>query len=159
MGYATFVASADYTSKMAGAALAIKLYDESNIGAPIIGGATGLNESDDFESIPIEEAGNDGVDEIVQGRHTCAGTIQAFWSPQRNDALPTRQTFIGKKFTIVVEIAPGRPGAGSIVDVFTGAVLNRRASAFGARGARTIDIAYMAERHYNGTEWAEKAAA
>lgn len=154
MSYADFVALEDYASKHAGAALSILLYDESNPGAPIISGATGINYTDDFETIPIEESGNDGVDEIVQGRHTINFTLQSFWTPERNDALPTRQSFLGKKYTIMEVIAEGRPGAGTPVDVITGCVLSRNGGAHGARGAKTSDLAFSGERRYNGTEWA-----
>lgn len=159
MPYADFASTPDYRSKHSGSAIAIEIYDEDNPSSPLIGAATGINATDDFETIPIEEAGNDGVDEIVQGRHTISFTVQAFWSPQRNDALPTRQSFIGRKWTVIEKIAPGRPGAGEIVNVYTGAVNQRVGQAHGARGAKTVDLAFAAERRYNGQEWAAKSAA
>jgi hypothetical protein len=154
MSYADFVATDDYRSKHAGSALAILIFNEDSPGPPLISAATGINSTDDFETVPIEEAGNDGVDEIVQGRHTVSFTVQAFWTPERNDTLPTRQDFIGRKWTVMVVIAPGRPGAGNVVDVWTGCVLSRVGGAHGARGAKTTDLAFSAERRYSGQEWA-----
>ena len=158
MPYAEFAATEEYTSKIAGSAIGIRIYNDREPGAPIIGLATGINATDDFETIPIEEAGNDGVDEIVQGRHSGSATVQSFWTPQRNDALPSRQTFIGKSYTIQEVIAEGRPGAGEIVNVYTGCKLSRNGQAHGARGAKTIDLAFSYERRYTGVEWAAKAA-
>jgi hypothetical protein len=154
MAYADLVALDDYRSKFAGASLAILIFNEDEPGAPLIAAATGINSTDDFETIPIEEAGNDGVDEIVQGRHTVSFTVQSFWTPERNDALPTRQNFIGRKWTVMEVIAPGRAGEGTPTDVWTGCVLSRVGGAHGARGAKTSDLAFSGERRYNGQEWA-----
>jgi len=159
MPYAEFQATADYASKHAGAALRILIFNEKDPGAPIIGAATGINGTDDYEAIPIEEAGNDGVDEIIQGRHTVSLTVQGFWTPEWNDRLPTRQDFIGKKWTVMEVIAEDRPGAGEIVDVWTGCVMSRNGLAHGARGAKTFDLAFQAITRYNGKEWAALAAA
>lgn len=159
MAYDEFQNDPGYASKHAGAALEIQIYDENNPGQPLIGAATGINISDDLEVIPIEEAGNEGIDEQVQGRHSLNFTIQAFWSPERNDKLPTRLDFIGKKYTIFVKIArkkegvTERAGAGETTDVITGCVFSRIGSAFGARGSRTFDIAGSAEFRYTGAQW------
>lgn len=157
MAYADLVADAAYTSKVAGSALQILIFDEATPGAPIIGSATGINHTDDFETVPIEEAGNDGVDEIVQGRHTINFTVQGFWTPERNDALPTRQNFIGRKWTVMQMIAADRPGAGEVVEAITGCVLSRLGGSHGARGVKTFDLAFAGERRYNGIQWSEKA--
>jgi len=81
-------------------------------------------------------------------------TVQAFWTPERNDILPTRQTFIGRKYTIMEKVAPGRTGEGAIVNVYIGCACSRVGQAHGARGAKTVDMAFTYERRYNGTEWA-----
>ena len=157
MAYADFVPLADFRSAHAGASIGIAIFDEDSPGAPLIGNVTGINSTDDFESIPIEEAGNEGVKEIAQGRHTISMTIQAFWTPERNDALPTRLNFIGRKYTIQEFIAPGRPGAGEVVNTYLGCVLSRNGQAHGARGAKTIDLAFQAEQRLNGQQWADVA--
>ncbi len=154
MAYADFVASDEYPSKPSGAEVAVLLYDESNVSDPIISGTTGISSNDDFESIPIEEAGNEGVDEIAQGRHTNSVTIQGFWSAERNDQLPTRQSFIGKKYVVMEVIADDRANAGTVLNVYTGCVCNRYAQNHGARGAKTLDLGFLSERRYSGQEWA-----
>lgn len=154
MSYSDFIDSESYLSKVSGSHIAVLLFKEDNPSDPVIGGATGINHTDDFETIPIEEAGNDGVDEIVQGRHTGSCTIQAFWAARRNDRLPTRQAFIGNVWLIIEVIAPGRPGAGNVVNAYTGCVNSRVGGAHGARGAKTTDLAFTYERRYNGKEWA-----
>lgn len=159
MAYADLVASDEYQSKYAGAAIEVVIVDIANPGSPIIGATAGINPADDFETVPIEEAGNDGVDEIVQGRHSGAMTIPAFFSPQYNDSLPTRQDFIGKTYTIYQRIAPGRPQAGAILNVWTGAKLQRYGIAQAARGALTVDLSFAFERRYKGEEWAVLAGA
>jgi hypothetical protein len=155
--YSDFQKEAAYTSKQSGSGLEVVLFDETNPSAIIVGAVTNYNFTDDFEVIPIEEAGNEGVDEIVQGRHSGNGTIQNFFSPNWNDGLLTRQSFIGRGFTIHVRIAPERPGAGCVVDAFTGVKISRVGASHGARGARTMDLAFSYERRYNGAEWASLA--
>ncbi len=155
MGYQDFVESQDYDSRVSGAHIAVLVYDETNLAKPVIGGTTGINGGDDFEGIPIEEAGNEGVDEIVQGRHTGQASMQAFWSAMRNDGLPTRQNFIGRKFVILEVIAEGRPGAGNVVNAYTGVNITHLGHAHGARGPKTVDMTYMYETRYSGKEWAD----
>lgn len=155
MPYADLVASDEYQSKYAGAALDIVIALATDPGNPIIGGTSGINVAEDFEMVPIEEAGNDGVDEYAIGRHTLSGTIPLFWSPEYNDNLLTRQNFVLKgEFIIFRRIAPGRPQEGENVDVFVGVVFNQQGSQQAARGALTMNLAFMAERRYSGEEWA-----
>lgn len=152
--YTTFMASDEYATKISGSgvlAVIINALDPSDV---IIGAVTGVNISEDFEIIPIEEGGNDGVDEIVQGRHTINVTLQAFWTPKWNDTMPTRQTFIGKEYVILEKVAPGRPQEGNVLNAVTGCKISRVGQAHGARGAKTFDIAFGAERRYSGSEWA-----
>ena len=80
MSYSDFVASEEYASKQSGSALHVLIIDEDDPTQTVIGATTGINATDDFETIPIEEAGEDGVDEIVQGRHSGNLTIPAFWT-------------------------------------------------------------------------------
>lgn len=156
MPYADFVADAAYDSRVSGAHVGVMIYEEGNLGTPIIGGSSGINTRDDFEAIAIEEAGNEGVDEIVQGRHSLTFTIQGFWSAKRNDKLPTRQSFIGKRYLVLEVIAEDRPGAGEIVNAYTGCVCSGLGQAHGARGPKTIDMTFTAERRYSGQEYADK---
>lgn len=152
--YTTFANSDAYASKHSGSGLEVVIINANDPADVIIGATTGINFSDDFELVPIEEAGNDGVDEIVQGRNTINLTVQAFWTPDWGDSLPTRQNFIGREFVIIERIATGRPGAGNVTNAVVGAKISRVGQANGARGAKTVDLAFSAERRYNGNEWA-----
>ena len=156
MTYAEFQGADSYVEKKSGAHIAIVMFDESTPTEPIIGAATGINSTDDFETLPVEEAGEDGANEIVQGRHSVNLTINAFWTPQRNDKLPTRQNFINREWTVMEVIAPKRIGAGTPVNVFTGCKLSRNGTSHGARGLKTIDLALQAITRYSGKEWADK---
>lgn len=155
--YASFVASTEYTSKQSGSALHVLILDETDPSQTVIGATTGINATDDFETIPVEEAGEDGVDEIVQGRHSGNLTIPAFWTGQWNDTLPTRENFIGKSYTIMEMFGEDRPNASVVVNVFTGCRLSRVGASNGARGAKTFDLAFAFERRYNGQQWADKS--
>ncbi len=152
--YSDLVADPAYRSKYAGAALEVVIANEDSPSELIIGATTGQNLSEDYETIPIEEVGNDGVDEQAQGRHSGTLSIPAFWTPEWNDTLPTRQTFVGKSYFIYVRIAPGRPQAGTVVNAYIGCRLSRIGMSFGARGAQTLDLAFAFTRRYNGAEWA-----
>ena len=154
MAYADFVADDEYQSKQSGSALHVLIIDEDDPTSTVIGATTGINATDDFETIPVEEAGEDGVDEIVQGRHSGNLTVPAFWTAQWNDTLPTRQNFIGKSYTIIERFGEDRPNAGTVVNAYTGCKLSRVGASNGARGAKTLDLAFAYERRYNGQQWA-----
>lgn len=154
MTYADLQALADYRTKYTGAKVAITLYNAENPSEIIIGATTGLNISEDFEAVPIEEAGNDGVDEHAQGRHTGSCTVPAFYTPEWQDQLPTRQSFKGKSYVVMARVAPGWPGEGTVLDVLVGCVLTRMGKQMGARGALTLDLAFNITRRYSGAEWA-----
>ena len=154
MAYADFVASDEYQSKQSGSALHVLIIDEDDPTSVVIGATTGINATDDFETIPVEEAGEDGVDEIVQGRHSGNLTVPAFWTAQWNDILPTRQNFIGKSYTIIERFGEDRPNAGTVINAYTGCKISRVGASNGARGAKTLDLAFAYERRYNGQQWA-----
>jgi len=155
MPYADLVADPAYTSKHSGSGIEILIAEEGDPSQLVIGATTGNNNNEDFETIPVEEAGNDGVDEFVQGRHSGTMSIPAFWTPQWNDTLPSRQDFVGKRYTIFTRIAPGRPGAGTVTNAWIGCTLSRLGISFGARGAVTLDLAFSFKRRYKGQEWAD----
>jgi|SRR3990172_8757668 len=158
MAYADFVTLDDsqhYASKHSGSAVEVVLIDESNPAVTVIGATTGINVNEDFEANPVEEAGNDGVDEIVQGRHSGSLTVPAFWTPEWNDRLPSRQNFIGRSFLILERLGKNRPGEGTVINAFTGCTLNGNGSSHGARGNKTLDLRFLFERRYNGQEWAD----
>lgn len=153
--YTDFMNLDAYTTKHSGSGVEVVLVNEEDPTDVVLGAATGVNVSEDFETIPVEEAGADGVDEIVQGRHSGSLTIQAFFTPEWNDGLPSRQTFIGKSYVILERIPEGRPGAGNVLNAWVGAKMSRKGGAHGARGAKTLDLAFSFERGYPGKEWAE----
>ena len=159
MPYTEFQASDAYLFKLSGSHVAIVIYDQSTPGAPIVNAATGINWSEDYETLPVEEAGQKRATEIVQGRYRLSGTISALFTPQRNDALLTADDFIGREFVIMEVIAPERPGAGEVLNVFEGAKLSRVGSSHGARGLKTTDLAFEAEIRYSGAQWQARAAA
>ncbi len=156
MAYADFTGDDRYTSKVSGAALEVIFINETDPADVIIGAVASFNLSNDFEVIPIEEAGEDGVDEIAQGRHTGNGSVTAFFTPEWNDKLPTRQSMIGKGYTVIRRWGEDHGGdfVSTVLDACTGVRISRIGSQHGARGAITFDIAFAFERHYNGTEYA-----
>lgn len=155
MAYADFVAADAYRSKKSGSHVEVLIVDETDPAVAIIGAATGINWSDEFELIPVEEAGNDGVDEIVQGRHSGSGSINAFWTPEWNDNLQTRQAFIGRKYIIYEQLGVNRPFEGIILNAFVGAAISRVGSNHAARGAKMSDMGFSYERRYSGQEYAD----
>jgi len=143
-----------YASKKSGAAIEVVILNEDDPSVPIIGATTGINVNEDFEANPVEEAGNDGVDEIVDGRHTVSFSIPGFWTPEWNDRLPTRQDFIGKSYLVLERIGKSQPGEGTVLNAYTGCKISGLGHSHGARGNKTLDIRFLAERRYNGDEWA-----
>lgn len=154
MSYADLISSDQYVTKHAGAGLEALILDEENPARRIVGATTGLNISLDYEAVDIEEAGNEKPSEYVQGRVSPSCTLQAFWTPEWGDNLPSTQLFLGRRYLVLVRIGPRFPQAGTVVDAVTGCVLTRLGKAHGARGARTVDMAFKFAEHFTGSEWA-----
>lgn len=154
MSYAEFAATEAYASTYAGSAIQVLIVNEEDPTDQVIANTTGLQVSEDYESLPVEEAGEEGVNEIAQGRHSGSLSIPGFWRPTLNDQLPTRQSFLGKRYTIFERVAAGREGAGTILNAYVGCRINRNGQSFGARGLKSFDLAMLFTRRYSGEEWA-----
>ncbi len=161
MGYAAFQADPKYASKEAGAFTAIAIENETDTADVIRGATTGLNTSQAFEVLEVEEAGNDGVDENVQGRMTVSGSFSLILSPRYGDWIPTRQDFIGRIYTLREYIAKPDDDTfvGTTTRAVTGCVIESVQTTTGARGLKTANMSFKAERLYTGAEWAAKTGA
>ncbi len=154
MDYSTFQTLEEYLEKHSGSALMVSIVNQQDPADLLVGMTSGLNPNENFETLPVEEAGNEGVDEIAQGRHDGSMSVPAFWTPQWNDRVPTRENFIGKTYMVIVSIGAKRPGEGTVVDVFLGCKLNNVSSPFSARGLRSFNLSFVFEDHKNGAQWA-----
>lgn len=156
--YSEFVATPEYKSKQAGAAIKVLIMLESDPTRTIIGAVSGLQYNDALEAIGIEEAGNDGVDEIIQGRHSGNLSVNAFWTAEWNDELPTRQTFLGSAggpYTVLEMGSDDRPNMADVVlNAFVGCRIDSMGANVGARGPKTMDIRMLFTRRHSGSEWA-----
>lgn len=154
--YADYEAGDAFSTKKSGSHIRVIVQDADDPSLTLIGAATGIQWSDNYEVNVVEEAGNDGADEIVQGRHAGSGSISAFFTPERNDKGLTRQDFIGRKVTIFEMVGVNREGEGTVLNAFVGAVVSGVNSGHGARGLKTYDQPFVYERRYSGREWADK---
>jgi hypothetical protein len=157
VNYTEFQADPAYNSKFSGSHIGVQLVDDDDPALIILGAASGLNFNENFEALVVEETGEEGPNEIVQGRYDGAVSLSAFWTPKWNDTAPTRQSFIGKKYTILEVVAPNRPGEGTVLNAFRGCVLRSLSQAFGARGLVTFDLQFVYLTRYSGEEWAAQA--
>lgn len=156
MAYSTFQADESYRGAGSGSEYLIQIINEDNPSESFTG-FSGLSHTDSFEIVPIEEAGNDGVDEFADGRHNLSLQMNGFWRAAYNDSFfLTRQNFIGKRWTVFRKKNRGAY-AGTVVDVFTGTKLESYSSQQGARGAITFSMSGQASRRYNGAEWVAEA--
>lgn len=155
MAYADFKADDAYASKHDGAAVQVVFVNESDPTDTLVGAVTSFNINNTFRLGPVEEAGNDGVDEITVGAHSGNGDFAAFFTPEWNDRLPTRQDFIGRSYTIMRRVGVNRDFEGTVLDAVTGAKLERVSHQHPARGNLMVSASFMFERHYNGDEWAK----
>lgn len=156
--YSDYKKTAAYTDKYAGSGVRVVIYKASDPTQAMIGRLTGINFDDQFEVLPVEESGLDGVDEIATGRHTGNLTINGFFTPERNDKLPSRGNFLvagdGEEYTIMQVTGERRTGDGMPLNVFVGGKCSRHNGAQGARGLLTFDLAFSYTRRYPGAEWA-----
>lgn len=162
--YATLLGSDQYDSKIAGSAVGVVLVNALDPSDIVVGAATSFTASQQYEQVPVEEAGNDGVDEFVDGRHAGTFNLSAFYTPQWADKVPTRQQFIDREYVILKTIAPNRTKggsdiAGAVLDAYVGCKINAVASQHGARGAMMLDISGVFTRQYSPAEWSQLAGA
>lgn len=158
MTYSAFQKTPEYKSKVAGAAVAVVIYDSINQGAPIIGNCSGINATDEFEQNVVEQAGEIAPDEIVPGRNTISFTINGFWTSEREDELPSQDNFIEREFTVYEVRGADQPSPGEIIRVYTGCRITRYNVAHGARGLKTLDLAFVALKRWSGAQWAAQTA-
>jgi hypothetical protein len=152
--YTAFMLEESYPRKRTGAQLVVSIMNAANPAERAVSATTGLNRNESFEVVAVEEVGNDGVDEQVQGRHSGSFSCSAYFSAEQNDKLPTRQDFKGKEYLVLVQIAEGWPGAGNVLDAYVGCVLSEEGSQMAPRGAATVNLSFSYTRRYNGKEWA-----
>lgn len=161
MNYSEYKAKGAYIEKHSGSAVRIVIYRSSAPSQPLIGATTGINWTDTFEQLPVEEAGEEGVNEITTGRHAGSATVNGFFTPQRNDSLPSRQNFLDEEtngeYTIMEVVGFKRQGVGTPLNVFVGAKINSYGSAHGARGLKTFDLSFTYTERFNGDQWAARA--
>lgn len=166
MLYAQYQATEAYVQKTAGAGIRIAIYRATDP-KPLIASTTGINARDDFETVPIEEAGEDGVNEIVTGRHTGSGSLNGFFTPERNDILPSRQNFLesgnGIEYTILEVTGDRRVGTETngdavVLNAYTGVKISSYSHAVGARGVVGFDMAFTYTHRFSGEEWAARGA-
>lgn len=152
MAYADFQGDQVYRGAAAGAEYLLQIADEDDPSVSFTG-FSGLSHTDSFEVIPVEEAGNDGVDEFADGRHNLSLQMNGFWKAVYNDNFfRTRQNFIGKSWTVMRKRNRGA-FAGTVVDVFVNFKIESYSSQQGARGAITFTMSGQASRRYSGAEW------
>ncbi len=153
--YNELVASTTYNAKISGAGVGIMFRPSSDPTVQVFGAVTDFNFQESFGQNPIEEVGNDGVDESVEDRHTGSGSATLFFTAKRNDELPSRDFFIGREFTVVRKIAPKRAQAGAVIDAFVGLKISNVSGGQSARGSMTLQISFVYTRRFTGTQWAE----
>ncbi|MFA5801220.1 MAG: hypothetical protein WC911_01955 [Thermoleophilia bacterium] len=161
MGYADYQTSGAYAAKQAGAFHSVVLQNEADATDKLVGATTGISWNEDYEGIPVEEMGNDGVDEHVDGRMTVSGSFTMNASSQRLDAMPTRQDFIGKRYTITQQVAKSADSTaiGTVVWVCTKCKITGISGQNAARGIQTLSVNFVGSRRYSGAEWADLTGA
>jgi hypothetical protein len=139
---------------LSGAAEHVVIIDENN--NQIIGRGANFSWQDTFEQVPVDEYGKTGIDEYSPGRMIGGGTLGTFTIPNLNDELPTRDTFATKSFTVQEIIAPGRPGAGTVLNVFQGVKFTVVGGNFGPTGVSARNVNFVYTNRINGEVWAEQ---
>ena len=152
--YQDLVASPTYNSKVSGAAVGILFKPADDPATQVFGAVTDFNFQEGFGQNPVEEVGNDGVDEFVEDRHTGSGSASLFFTAKRSDELPSRQSFIGREFTVIRRMAPNRAQAGAVIDAFVGLKITNVSGGQAARGSMSMQISFVYTRRYTGEQWA-----
>ncbi len=154
MDYSEFKTLAAYREKVSGAHIDFVLVNAADATDVLIGAATGVNVSEDREAIPIEEMGDLVVSEVVQGRNSITYSVTAMWTPEWNDKVPSTGT-LGGTYIGYERMADGRPGEGTILNVYLGSVIRSVAQSVAGRGSKTFDLSFVSTKRLTGQQWAD----
>jgi hypothetical protein len=154
MKYSEYKQTNDYKEAKSGSQLEILIIDEANPKFSPLGRCSGLTWNESTEQNPVEEVGNDGVDEIVDGKMTYTFSLTSFLIPKQNDTELTRRNFKGKRFTILQVTSSKWPNAGVVISALTGCKFSGRGVSQNARGLVGNNVSGMACNRYTGEEWA-----
>lgn len=164
MRYTEFADLPVYVDSQSGSAIRIIILEVGDDGStPVFIGhsLTGVNWNEPIETLPVEEAGAEGVNEIVVGRiGPVTANVEGIWSPELNDRLPWRGDFLGagngREYLILEVLGDKRVGNKLPVNVFEGARLSGTASSHGARGLKQFSLPFIARWRWPGAEWAKR---
>lgn len=161
MKYSELAATATYRSGLAGAGVRVMIYRVSDRQTVLVGSTAGISPSDDFEVVSLEEAGSNGVDELVSGRHTGQCNVQGYFRLETNDLLPTRDTNLGEgdgeEYVVMQIMGDKRVGVRIPINVYEGCKITRYTpGSHGARGVLNFDLSFLYKRRYNGRQWMNK---
>lgn len=126
-----------------GSGLKAIVYDKD--GNKVIGRGTNISWQDQFDILPVEEWAVDGIDEFVPGKMRGSGTIGTLFIAKVQDDLPKRSNFItAGPFAMQIEVAEGRPNAGTILAQFEEVWFNVVGGSFSATGlaAQNVNFVY-----------------
>lgn len=155
MDYAEFKQLTAYREKVSGSHIDVVIVNAADANDILIGAASSINAAEDREAIPIEEMGDLVAKEIVQGRNGLTFSVTSMWTPEWNDNVPSTGQ-LGGVYLIYERMADGRPGEGTILNVYDKSVIRGVNQSVSSRGAKTFDLSFVATQRYNGQQWADR---
>lgn len=157
MGYASDVEgnAAVHEGKKIGAIVLITLTDNAT-GKVVMSGVTQTSADDQLEVVQIEESGESGVNESVNGRHNGSGSMSGNFSIKRHNLLPSREDN-NRFFTLVAKPRTDQPDAGYPLWVLTDLCFTAIQVGSGSRGPVTVSGSFTYQRKWTGLQWAKKS--
>lgn len=158
--YNEFKNSVYYKRAMAGQGVEYLFYDQTpgntdpESALPPITRGEGVSVNDSMEVFLVDEWGTRIVQEFVDGRFLISGNIRTFFIPEQMDVLPSSQDHLGRRFLILMRIAPGYAGEGIALKAWEGVALNGK-DMESQNGLIRENVRFVASREYKGEELAE----
>lgn len=141
-----------YDGKRAGSTFLVQIRDVATK-ALVADGVTQWSADDAFEVLQVEETGEDGINETVDGRHNGQGSFSGNFTAHRQDLLPSRSDNV-REFTITVKPRPDQADAGIPQIVLVGVHFTSINVQGAARGLVTLTGAFTYQRKYTGVKFA-----
>lgn len=155
MEYSTFAGTPAYSSRLSGAMIDLLFVAEDNPAEKFMIGFSGLSTNEGFEMIPIQELGNNIVEEIVAGQYTVGASVNGFWSPRYgDDFLPTTTNYIGRHYTMLVLGAEKSAMPGVVLEAYRGVRLSGVQTSVGVSGVRTFSATALGKDKVSGADFA-----
>lgn len=156
LSYSEYKNTVDYITSKTGADFTVEISLDGDPSFEPIARGMGLTLGDTFDRVAIPEWGKNGIDEHADGQMSGAGSLQFFMTGKLNDKLDTRETFAGRKYTIIQRKSDERTHKGQVYNCLLGVKLTANNIDQGPTGFVGQNVSFVYTEKLNGQQFADR---